>query len=964
MKKSKIVSLVGLFSLFASLSSCNKSKNNTTSPSISSPSTPTSPTIEERTTDENSFTYDVDEVTDNVTITGLKDPNYNHIVIPDYIDGKKVTKISSTALQNNLNIKSLYLNQFLSTAINGNYLFGSKNLEKLEISPDNPIFYVDGNCLIGKVNDPKSVHYLYFGFKNSVIPENITIKIEDYAFKGATFKSITIPKDVTSIINSAFSYCENLEDFVVKEGNTRYKAINHCLIEDNKYVMSGTKNSTIPTDSSINVLDNYTFNGIDIKEINIPKNITTFKGWNSDSQCFKDSGVEVVTFEEGTSILSPYTSNSTTKNYYFNYAFIGAKKLKTVHIPKGIPLSDEHNFFTDCEFLETVIFDEDVNSPEFRAFQNCSKLTNIEFSAEKNPYWKFENKQLKYSTTNSNYLLYGYFGDEGEINLDGVSNVVRYAFYKNKKIKSIKSTTSLNTIGQHVFEESSLESIDFDGSISKIDDYTFKNCKNLKEIKLPNTVTAPLGSYSFDGANIKKFFMPKSLSSMYLSAFNNAEVEQIEIEQGNPTHKSVDGHSILSADGKRIYTGFTDEEGNITIPYGVTQIDRYAFFGKNAKTITIPNTVTSISSDTFYNTKNLSNIVIPDSVTSIGDNAFQNSGIKSVKLPSKLTSIRGYAFSGTSNLKSVELPDTVTSIGTNAFQNSGIESIKLPSNITTINSSAFSGTSNLKSIELPDTVTSIGSYAFQSSGIESIKLPSNSTYTTLSQYIFQNAKRLKAITIPNTITSIDSGAFYGSGLEDVVFSNSLTTINSYAFYATKNLKTIEIPNSVTNIGDNAFQYSNINSIKLPKNNSFKILRNHVFESTTNLKTIEIPDSVTNIYTSAFANSGLESVKIPANVIKIDGGSVFANSNVKLVEIDNPTITISNGSSVNASFYNSINLKEIKFNGTLNQFKHVFTNLNLFKKDTGYTLEKVTYKDTDGTLKTITVDELVSSWSNN
>ena len=60
---------------------------------------------------------------------------------------------------------------------------------------------------------------------------------------------------------------------------------------------------------------------------------------------------------------------------------------------------------------------------------------------------------------------------------------------------------------------------------------------------------------------------------------------------------------------------------NITIT-GFTIIENYAFAGKNITTVTISNSVISISNGLFYNCPSLQIVNIPNSVTSIGFDAF------------------------------------------------------------------------------------------------------------------------------------------------------------------------------------------------------------------------------------------------------------------------------------------------------------------------------------------------------
>ena len=97
--------------------------------------------------------------------------------------------------------------------------------------------------------------------------------------------------------------------------------------------------------------------------------------------------------------------------------------------------------------------------------------------------------------------------------------------------------------------------------------------------------------------------------------------------------------------------------------------------------INIPNSVTSIGSDSFVGCRGLTSINLPNSVISIGDNAFLScTSLTSIEIPNSVTSIGGRAFSNCSGLTSIEIPNSVTSIadGTALMGCSRLYSIKLP----------------------------------------------------------------------------------------------------------------------------------------------------------------------------------------------------------------------------------------------------------------------------------------------
>ena len=88
---------------------------------------------------------------------------------------------------------------------------------------------------------------------------------------------------------------------------------------------------------------------------------------------------------------------------------------------------------------------------------------------------------------------------------------------------------------------------------------------------------------------------------------------------------------------------------SITIPSSVTSIGNYAFANCSSLTaFTIPSSVTSIGAGLFNGCSSLTSVTIPSSVTSIGNYAFRNcTSLTSVTIPSSVTSIGSYAFNNT-----------------------------------------------------------------------------------------------------------------------------------------------------------------------------------------------------------------------------------------------------------------------------------------------------------------------------
>ncbi|MCR5361487.1 MAG: leucine-rich repeat protein [Bacteroidales bacterium] len=288
--------------------------------------------------------------------------------------------------------------------------------------------------------------------------------------------------------------------------------------------------------------------------------------------------------------------------------------------------------------------------------------------------------------------------------------------------------------------------------------------------------------------------------------------------------------------------------------------------------------LTEIPAKAFFDTgsrlSNLGGIALPNGVTSIGNQAFYNcAGLTSFEIPSGVTSIGTYAFFGCSGLTGIEIPDGVTSIGEYAFSGCyGLMSITIPNGVTSIAERLFSTCSGLKNVTIPSSVTSIGSMAFWGCRmLNSIEIPSS--VTSIDDGAFYNCSGLTNIEIPSNVTSIGSSVFYGcTGLTNIEIPSNVTSIGSMAYYGCTGLTNIEIPNSVTSIGNQAFQgCKGLTSIEIPS--SVTSISDGMFYECTGLTSIEIPSSVTSIGSDAFNGcSVLTSIVIPRSVTSI--GSVF------------------------------------------------------------------------------------------
>ncbi|MDE6150135.1 MAG: leucine-rich repeat domain-containing protein [Ruminococcus sp.] len=112
-------------------------------------------------------------------------------------------------------------------------------------------------------------------------------------------------------------------------------------------------------------------------------------------------------------------------------------------------------------------------------------------------------------------------------------------------------------------------------------------------------------------------------------------------------------------------TGLTE----IVIPDSVTKMSDNVFNRcTSLETVTLSKNLTYIKDQTFQFCKNLKNVVIHENIDTICYGAFQNcSGLTEVTIPDNVTKIERVAFQNCTNLTSVTIPASVTDIGKNAF---------------------------------------------------------------------------------------------------------------------------------------------------------------------------------------------------------------------------------------------------------------------------------------------------------
>lgn len=491
----------------------------------------------------------------NATITNYNSYFYSGqvLTVPSTVNGYPVTKIGNRVFEN-CPVEVVLPNSIVEI---GEYAFYDY------YQYDSPIpFKLPSSCKkIGKYA------FAYAHISSITIPSGVTT-ISQGAFTGSDLKTVTLSSGVTTIQKEAFECCESLKSIRMPSSVTtlgvgafsnciklssvklssNIKTIPACCFIDCKSIES----LTIP--SGVVNIGVYAF-GSDyyqssLTSVKFPSTLTSIGAYafynTSISKLTLNKGLNTIgesAFEDTkiTSLSVPSTVTSIGK-----FAFSGCSNLLSVSLPSSIK-SIRQECFLNCKKLSDITISNGTNTICSGAFEGTAIETlRIPKSVSSISYDLFgyngkKNKKIivsKYNKTYSSYdgvlynknktkLIYCPAGKTSIKFAKGVKSIGKGAFY-GSKITKIVFPKSIATLGEHAFSDSALKTIRIPGKMKTIPNGCFSQCYNLTNVKIPNSITK-IGEDAFYHTNISSIDLPNGLKSIGFRAFASDSLHGITI---------------------------------------------------------------------------------------------------------------------------------------------------------------------------------------------------------------------------------------------------------------------------------------------------------------------------------------------------------------------------------------------------------------------------------------------------
>ena len=365
----------------------------------------------------------------------------------------------------------------------------------------------------------------------------------------------------------------------------------------------------------------------------------------------------------------------------------------------------------------------------------------------------------------------------------------------------------------YISDECSLEynsSSDWLGSTTSLYNYqgnnfggVFAELENLQKVRLPGNITE-IGPATFKKCKaLKDLLIPEGVRTIHQDAFAYSGVE------------------------------------SLTVSGELTTIDRQAFYRSSIKEIAGSSRVDSIGYDAFLGSK-IETIDL-SGLSKLGDAAFKSSYLKGELRLQNLAEVPEEAFSG-SDITSLVLGPKTEKLGDCAFQNcKSLASVEMSETLTDIGSSVFDGTPWYKNLLPVDGVKYVNTVACElDADAPSTVTIREGTLRIAPKFASKySGSTVRKIVFPESLKEIGDEAFYlKKSLTSVEFGDNLESIGDRAFGDCTDLGFSSLPANLRTIGGGAF-YDCLNIFEVSLGTKLETIGTGAFSGCSSISKIEL-----------------------------------------------------------------------------------------------------------------------------
>lgn len=253
-------------------------------------------------------------------------------------------------------------------------------------------------------------------------------------------------------------------------------------------------------------------------------------------------------------------------------------------------------------------------------------------------------------------------------------------------------------------------SIIFNNRLKTISSSAFADCSHLTgDLLLPDSLEE-IGTNAFNNCQGLNgvVHIPALMESWNASILDSCvNLSGFDVSDSDPRFSVVDG-ILYNKEKTELLQCLKAHGGNVTIPEGVTTVASQAFYQcTNVTSVQLPETIRYIGSWAFGSMtgRAKSDFVIPSSIESIGECAFYNSNLAGTIYYPSIDDVAFNAFGWNLDVRRVVIPEGVTSIPNGCFATIEVKEAIIPESVTYIGADAFDTAYDLTIFGVP------GSYA-------------------------------------------------------------------------------------------------------------------------------------------------------------------------------------------------------------------------------------------------------------